>query len=57
MHVADCARAGADICTLPLKVLKQMALHPLTDKGIAAFTADWAKLQEERGAGKAAAAG
>jgi transaldolase len=41
-HVTDSALAGAHIATLPFKVLKQMIHHPLTDKGIAQFKADWA---------------
>ena len=41
MHVLDCARAGADIATVPFGVLKKMFLHPLTDKGIAQFKQDW----------------
>ncbi len=42
-HVVDAARAGADVATVPPAILRQMITHPLTDKGIAAFTADWAK--------------
>lgn len=34
MHVVDCAAAGADICTVPMKVIDQMIAHPLTDRGI-----------------------
>lgn len=44
MHVVEAARAGADICTLPLKVLKQLIKHPLTDLGLAAFLKDWEKM-------------
>lgn len=40
-HVIDSALAGAHIATCPFKVLKQCMSHPLTDKGIAAFLADW----------------
>jgi len=43
LHVLDSALIGADIATIPFKVIKQMALHPLTDKGMAAFLADWKK--------------
>ncbi|CAA7625846.1 fructose-6-phosphate aldolase [Magnetospirillum sp. UT-4] len=43
MHVSDAARLGAHVVTMPPSVLKQMYGHPLTDKGLAAFTADWAK--------------
>lgn len=42
-HVVDAARAGADVATVPPAILRQMIAHPLTDKGIAAFTADWLK--------------
>jgi transaldolase len=35
--------AGAHIATLPFKVLQQMVHHPLTDKGIVSFKADWEK--------------
>jgi transaldolase len=41
MHVLDCAKAGADIATIPFGVLKKMFQHPLTDKGIAQFKKDW----------------
>lgn len=41
IHVLDCARAGADIATVPYKVLEQMTKHPLTDQGIAKFQADY----------------
>ena len=39
--VIDCAKAGADIATVPYKVLEQMTKHPLTDQGIAKFQADY----------------
>lgn len=42
-HVLMCAKIGADVATLPPDVLKKLALHPLTDKGLEAFLADWAK--------------
>ena len=41
IHVIDCAKAGADIATVPYKVLEQMTMHPLTDQGIAKFQADY----------------
>ena len=41
IHVIDCAKAGADIATVPYKVLEQMTRHPLTDQGIANFQADY----------------
>ncbi|MEM8986360.1 MAG: fructose-6-phosphate aldolase [Pseudomonadota bacterium] len=43
MHVLECAKIGADVSTLPPKVLRQLAKHPLTDKGLEAFLADWEK--------------
>ncbi len=41
IHVIDCARAGADIATVPYKVLVQMTQHPLTDQGIDKFKKDY----------------
>ena len=41
MHVVEAARIGADICTVPPAVLRKLADHPLTDKGLKAFLADW----------------
>ncbi|MCD8121968.1 MAG: fructose-6-phosphate aldolase [Clostridiales bacterium] len=41
IHVIDCAKAGADIATVPYKVIEQMTKHPLTDQGIAKFQADY----------------
>ena len=43
MHVVEAARMGADVGTLPPQVLRQMFAHPLTDKGLTSFLADWAK--------------
>jgi transaldolase len=43
LHVTQSALAGAHIATIPFKVLQQMVHHPLTDKGIAQFKADWEK--------------
>ena len=43
LHVVDAARMGAHVATVPPGVLKQMFKHPLTDKGLAAFLADWEK--------------
>lgn len=40
-HVSDAALAGADVATIPPSVLKKLADHPLTDKGLAAFVKDW----------------
>jgi transaldolase len=42
-HVVEAAKMGADVATLPPSVLRQLYQHPLTDKGLAAFLADWAK--------------
>lgn len=42
-HVKQSALAGADIATVPAGVLRQLANHPLTDKGLEQFLADWAK--------------
>jgi len=42
-HVAESARIGADVITAPPAVIKSLASHPLTDKGLAAFLADWEK--------------
>ncbi len=42
-HVLDVALAGADVSTLPPKILRQMYQHPLTDKGLAGFMKDWEK--------------
>ncbi len=44
MHVVQSALAGADIATVPFDILKKMFKHPLTDKGIAAFLADYNKI-------------
>ena len=43
IHVIEAARMGADIATMPLKVIDQLFNHPLTDKGQAQFLADWRK--------------
>lgn len=43
MHIVDCALAGADVATLPFKVIQQLVKHPLTDKGLDAFLSDWKK--------------
>jgi transaldolase len=45
MHVVDSALLGADIATIPPAVIKKLVAHPLTDKGLAGFMADWEKLQ------------
>ena len=45
VHVADAARIGADIATIPWSVMQALARHPLTDIGIERFFADWQKIQ------------
>lgn len=42
-HVSECAKIGADVMTAPPSVIKKLASHPLTDKGLDAFLKDWAK--------------
>ena len=43
LHVKQAAQYGSDIATVPPSVLRQLVQHPLTDKGLAAFLADWEK--------------
>lgn len=43
VHVLECAKIGADVMTAPPAVIKSLANHVLTDKGIEGFVADWAK--------------
>jgi transaldolase len=43
IHLVQAAKLGADVATLPPDVLRKLIAHPLTDKGLAAFLADWAK--------------
>ena len=43
IHVVEAARMGADVATMPLKVLDQLFQHPLTDKGLEKFLSDWHK--------------
>lgn len=42
-QIVDCALAGADVATIPFKVIQQLVKHPLTDNGLNAFLADWKK--------------
>ena len=42
-HLTDCAMAGADVCTVPMNVIKQMLNHPLTDSGLKKFVEDYKK--------------
>ncbi len=44
LHVLDAALMGADISTLPFKVMQQLIKHPLTDIGLEKFLADWKKM-------------
>jgi transaldolase len=46
-HVLDAALMGADIATIPFKVITQLAQHPLTDKGIQMFLEDWKKVPQK----------
>ncbi|HVP35937.1 MAG TPA: fructose-6-phosphate aldolase [Terriglobales bacterium] len=46
LHVVDAALMGADIATVPFKVLQQLVKHPLTDVGIKNFLADWEKVKK-----------
>jgi transaldolase len=57
LHVTDAAKMGAHVGTIPPAVLRQMYSHPLTDKGLATFVADWKKTgQSILGANEKAAA-
>jgi len=46
LHVLDSALMGADIATIPFGVLKKLAAHPMTDKGLKAFLDDWNKAKK-----------
>ncbi len=46
VHVLTAARLGADIATIPFKVIEQLARHPLTDLGIEKFLQDWKKVEK-----------
>jgi transaldolase len=48
LHCIEAAKAGADIATMPFKVLMQMVKHPLTDIGLERFLADWQKAMGDR---------
>lgn len=45
MHLVQCALLGADVATVPFKVIQQVMKHPLTDKGLQAFLDDWKKAE------------
>lgn len=47
VHVVEAALLGADIATIPFKVMMQMAKHPLTDVGLERFLADWEKVPKK----------
>lgn len=47
LHVLEAAKLGADVGTLPFKVLEQLVKHPLTDIGLARFLKDWQKFQKD----------
>ncbi|MCX7833826.1 MAG: fructose-6-phosphate aldolase [Ignavibacteria bacterium] len=46
LHFVEAAMMGADVCTLPFKVLEQLVKHPLTDIGLKKFLEDWEKLKK-----------
>jgi transaldolase len=46
LHVLEAAKMGADIATIPFKVIGQLAKHPLTDAGIRSFLDDWQKVEK-----------
>ena len=48
LHLVQCALIGADVATVPMKVIEQKMKHPLTDKGLAAFLADWNAREQEQ---------
>ena len=50
IHVLECAKAGADIATVPYKVLQQILKHPLTESGVATFVADHENMMKSKGA-------
>jgi len=47
LHVVEAAMIGADICTIPFKVIEQLIKHPLTDIGLQKFLDDWNKSQKK----------
>ncbi|HYA82074.1 MAG TPA: fructose-6-phosphate aldolase [Candidatus Bathyarchaeia archaeon] len=48
LHVIEAGKIGAEVVTLPPDILAKMIMHPLTDKGLAAFLDDWEKLKKEK---------
>jgi|TARA_B110000259_G_scaffold108091_1_gene123840 transaldolase len=47
IHITESAKIGADVATIPAKVFNQLVSHPLTDKGLATFSADWKKTKQD----------
>lgn len=47
MHIVEAALIGADVATIPFKVIQQLVKHPLTDKGLESFLSDWKKSGRE----------
>lgn len=47
MHVVEAALAGADVATMPFKVIKSLLKHPLTDSGLKQFLADWSDYERD----------
>ena len=47
-HVVEAALSGADVATIPFKVVNQLLKHPLTDLGQERFLADWKKMQDKQ---------
>ena len=48
LHFVDSCMLGADIATMPFKVIEQLAKHPLTDLGLSTFLKDWEKLNASK---------
>ena len=48
MHVVEACKMGADVCTMPFKVIEQLIQHPLTEIGIQKFLADWEKTKQKK---------
>jgi len=48
LHIIEAGKIGAGVVTLPPDILAKMIMHPLTDKGLAAFLNDWEKLKKEK---------
>ncbi|MBM4167583.1 MAG: fructose-6-phosphate aldolase [Ignavibacteria bacterium] len=48
VHVVEAALIGADVCTIPFKVIQQLVKHPLTDSGLEKFLDDWKKFEKSK---------